>query len=160
MEPRVGIERTAYTALANVIMAIGFSLLVAAAMAIRARDLSWKSGLLWGLIGYMIFFVAPSLGLPPELPGSAAALVGERQTWWLIATAGTGIGMAAMIFGRHWLVRALGVIALVGPHAIGAPKNPPEAGLAPETLAHSFIAATVIANLVFWLALGGLSGTR
>jgi predicted cobalt transporter CbtA len=59
--------------LANVSMAVGFALMLVAAFALSGRRITWRSGLLWGLAGYGVFFVAPSLGLPPEVPGTLAA---------------------------------------------------------------------------------------
>ncbi|MFS2116984.1 CbtA family protein, partial [Herbaspirillum frisingense] len=48
-EPADGAERTGYTVLANVSMAVGFALMLVAAFAISGRRVGWRSGLLWGL---------------------------------------------------------------------------------------------------------------
>ena len=157
-KPENGWERTFYTAVANVSLAIGFALLLSAAMALRGGATSWRSGLLWGLAGYTIFFVAPAFGLPPEIPGTQAAPLAERQLWWLLAVAGTSIGLALLIFARSPLVRMLGVVLLVVPHLIGAPQPAIPASTAPQELAHAFIYASAFANAALWLALGGFSG--
>jgi predicted cobalt transporter CbtA len=47
---------------------------------------------------------------------------------------------------------------IVVPHAIGAPQPAEYASAAPESLAHRFIVATMIASLLFWVVLGALSG--
>ena len=157
-EPANGFERTAYTALANVSMAIGFALFLAAAIVISGQQANWRRGLLWGGAGYLVFFVAPSLGLPPEVPGSLAAPLHARQLWWLMTAGMTAAGLGLIVYVRHWLFKALGVALLVLPHLIGAPQPEMHGGAAPAELVQAFIHATALANGLFWLALGGLTG--
>lgn len=157
-QPANGVERTLFTALANISLAVGFGLLLGAAICLRGKASGWRSGLLWGLAGYGIFFVAPSLGLPPEVPGTAAAPLADRQLWWLITVALTASGLLLLIFARTWQLKILGAVMLGMPHLIGAPQPPVHAGTAPAELAQAFVYATAVANAVFWLALGGLTG--
>ncbi|WDZ94402.1 CbtA family protein [Herbaspirillum sp. WKF16] len=157
-EPADGAERTGYTVLANVSMAIGFALMLVAAIAVSGRQVGWRSGLLWGLAGYLVFFVAPSLGLPPEVPGTLAAPLHARQLWWVMTAGMTAVGLGAIVYARAWPWKLLGALVLVVPHVIGAPQPETHGGVAPEELAQAFIHATAIANAVFWLALGGLTG--
>lgn len=157
-QPEDGAERTFYTALADVSMAVGYGLLLAAAMGLRGRPVDWRSGLLWGAAGYAVFFLAPSIGLPPELPGTAAAPLAARQGWWIATAMSTATALAMLAFGRHWALKLAAVALLVVPHLVGAPQPLVHASLAPEPLQRSFVYATALANGVFWLALGGLSG--
>ncbi len=55
-EPGDGGERMLYTAIANVLIAIGFGLLLAAIFSLR-KDIGVVQGLLWGIGGYLTFFV-------------------------------------------------------------------------------------------------------
>lgn len=157
-QPANGVERTLFTALANISLAVGFGLLLGAAICLRGEVSGWRAGLLWGLAGYVVFFVAPSLGLPPEVPGTEAAPLADRQLWWLITVVMTASGLSLLIFARTWQVKILGAVLLVVPHLIGAPQPQVHASAAPVELAHAFIYATAIANAVFWLALGSLMG--
>ena len=157
-EPANGFERTAYTVLANVSMAIGFGLFLAAAIVVSGRKVTWRSGLLWGVAGYLVFFVAPSLGLPPEVPGTVAAPLHARQLWWIMTAGLTAAGLGLGVYARHWTLKLLGLVLLVVPHLVGAPHPAAPGGAAPEELAQAFIHATALANGVFWLALGGLTG--
>lgn len=157
-EPANGVERTGYTVLANISMAIGFALFLAAAICVSGRQAGWRSGLLWGAAGYLVFFVAPSLGLPPEVPGTQAAPLHERQLWWLLAASATALGLGIFVYARHRLLKLLGLVLLLVPHLVGAPQPEVHASAAPESLALAFIQATAIANAVFWLALGALTG--
>ena len=72
-EPENGIERTAYTLLADTLTGTGFALLLAAGITLRDGDVTWREGLFWGLAGFATFTIAPGIGLPPEIPGTAAA---------------------------------------------------------------------------------------
>lgn len=175
-EPADGAERIAFTVLSNVLSAAGFALVMLAAMtaALRygagtkrtaATRLDWRSGLLWGLAGYVVFFVAPTLGLPPEIPGAEAAAFESRQLWWMVTVASTAAGLALLAFARSpW--RWAGIALLVVPHVVGAPhlETSPFAGYpasvagAMSALARDFVWATALANAVFWLVLGALSG--
>lgn len=159
--PDNGMERTAYTLLANVLAAAGFGLLLSAAFVLytaTGRTIDWRRGLLWGLAGFGAFSLAPSLGLPPELPGSEAAALGARQGWWAMTAILTLVGFGVIAFAPRNYQRVLGVVPIVIPHLIGAPQPEHHGGLAPEALMERYVYASLATNLVFWLALGALSG--
>lgn len=157
-QPENGWERNLFTAAANIVVALGFALLLGAAVALRGINPDWRSGLLWGLGGYAVFFVAPALGLPPELPGTEAAALTHRQLWWVTTSLFTAAGLAATVFSARRAVKILGVVLLTVPHLVGAPQPYIHGGAAPAELARAFIVATFVANAVFWLSLGGLFG--
>lgn len=157
-QPADGLERTAYTALANIILAVGFGLLLGGGLCLRGDTGGWRSGLLWGLAGYVVFFAAPSFGLPPEVPGTEAAPLADRQLWWLATVVVTATGLSLLVFTRNWVLKLLGLVLLIAPHLLGAPQPLVHASAAPAELAQAFIHATTMANAVFWLALGGLMG--
>jgi cobalt transporter subunit CbtA len=174
--PADGLERMAYTLLSNVLAAFGFALMMMAAMAIVVRqqplaphraaaNLDWRYGLLWGVAGYLVFFVAPSLGHPPEIPGTVSAPLGARQVWWMLAAGCTAAGLALTVFGKSpW--RWGGLVLLALPHVLGVPQSgmspfvgfPADVAAEMGRLGQQFVWATALANAVFWLALGGLSG--
>ena len=156
--PVDGLERISYTLLANTLSGIGFALLLGAAFALRGRG-DWREGLLWGLGGFAAFSLAPALGLPPELPGMTAAELDARQLWWLVTVSATAGGLSLLAFAPKIALKALGVAIIVVPHAIGAPHPEiVEAGTVPAELAAAFVSATLVANLLFWLTIGGVSG--
>ena len=157
-QPSDGAERTVFTALANISLAVGFGLLLGAVIVLRGQIGGWRAGLLWGLGGYVVFFVAPSLGLPPEVPGTNSAPLADRQLWWLMAVVLTASGLLLLSFVKSWSAKLLGAVLLVVPHLIGAPHLLVHSSTAPIELVRSFIYATALANAVFWLALGGLMG--
>ncbi|QRX84154.1 CbtA family protein [Glaciimonas sp. PAMC28666] len=157
-EPTNGVERSLYTVMANVTMAVGFALLLGAAILLRGGISGWREGLLWGIAGYVVVFVAPSLGLAPEVPGTQAAPLLDRQLWWTATATLTAISLALLVFGRHWSLKLLAVVLLLAPHLAGAPEPQIHGGAAPAELVRAFIYATAIANGIFWLGLGGAFG--
>ena len=76
--PADGLERATWTAAANIGLGIGAALVICAVLLYR-QGASYRSGLLLGLVGYLAFSVAPSLGLPPELPGTLVAEIGDLR---------------------------------------------------------------------------------
>jgi cobalt transporter subunit CbtA len=155
-EPEDGWQRVLSTTGGNLVVAVGFALMLAGLYTLRAPTRT-AQGLLWGLAGYATFVLAPTLGLPPELPGTAAADLALRQTWWIGTAASTAAGIALIVFGRNWLLKALGAAILVVPHVIGAPQPEVHSMLAPEALEAQFKIASQLTNVAFWLALGLIS---
>jgi cobalt transporter subunit CbtA len=159
-EPQDGFERIAFTALADLLTGVGFALLLIAGYAVSGRAIDWRQGIYWGLAGFAVFILAPSIGLPPEVPGTEAADLTARQIWWVATAALTAGGLGLLFYVREpkplWVVVALAMIVV--PHAIGAPQPAEYHSVAPESLAHRFIVATMIASLLFWAVLGALSG--
>jgi cobalt transporter subunit CbtA len=156
-EPRAGLERNSFTAAANILTAIGFALVLAGIYALRGRPVTWHEGLLWGLGGFIVFTVAPGLGLPPELPGAAAAPLEARQIWWVATAAATAAGLGLLVFWRTAWAAILGLCLIAAPHLIGAPKLPEMHADVPEALAHQFIVAVTLTSLLFWVLLGSLT---
>jgi cobalt transporter subunit CbtA len=155
--PEDGLERTGFTLLANVIAGVGFGFLLAGCFALYGGVVDVRRGLVWGLAGYTVFALAPALGLPPEAPGTVAADVFLRQSWWLGTVGATASGLALVIFARARAFKALGAAIMVLPHLIGAPHHAGGGGVPPD-LASAFIIASLVATGLFWLALGGVSG--
>lgn len=155
-QPQDGWQRTLATAAGNGVLGIGHALILAGLFTLR-RPLGVKQGLAWGLAGYTAFFVAPGLGLPPELPGTASADLAARQYWWLGTVLATAGGLALLFLQGRWPLRIVGVLLLAAPHVIGAPQPAVLASLAPEALQAQFRAATLAGNALFWLALGAVS---
>ena len=107
-EPENGWQRVLSTTGGNLVVAVGFALMLAGLYTLRAPTRT-AQGLLWGLAGYATFVLAPTLGLPPELPGTAAADLAQRQIWWIGTAASTAAGIALLVFGRSWLLKVLGL---------------------------------------------------
>ncbi len=154
--PEDGWQRVLSTTGANLVVAVGFALMLAGLYSLRTPGRT-REGLLWGLGGFATFSLAPALGLPPELPGTAAADLALRQYWWVGTATATAVGLALIVFARHWMLRSVGLALLLVPHVIGAPQPEVHSSLAPEALEQRFIWASLLTNALFWSALGLLS---
>ena len=153
----IDVSRTGLTALSNVITAIGFAFVLIAGFAVKG-GIDWRNGILWGLGGFAAFSLAPSLGLLPELPGTFAAPLPDRQIWWVATVAMTVGGLALGAFAPGWGWKMLGAVLIAAPHLIPAPHPARLGGLAPEALMNQFVAVSLITSALFWSVLGGLSG--
>lgn len=156
--PADGFERNVFTVMTNVLLGVGGALLIAAAFALRRTDADWKTGLAWGAGAYVAFALSPAIGLPPELPGTAAAELGARQGWWAFTVIATGAGLIAAAYCRSVLPRLAGVALVLVPHVVGAPQPAHHEALAPVALQNEFILAALVSSAVFWIALGGAVG--
>ncbi len=167
-EPADGLERTFYTYLSNILAAIGFAAVMLALMTqVQLQGqakLSAARGLLWGLAGFAAFFVAPGIGLPPEIPGIETTAIESRQSWWLLAVLSVAAGLAIIAFAPS-LFKLAGIASLALPYIVGAPHpagpaftHPDPAAVAALSELHGqFIIASGVSNLIFWLALGSAS---
>ena len=166
--PADGGERTLYTVLSNMLAGVGFASVILALMSQFQLQgltrLNLAKGVLWGAAGFIAFFVAPGLGLPPEIPGIEASPVEHRQTWWVLAVFGVGAGLLVLAFAPAKF-KALGALLIALPYVINAPHpegpaftHPDPAAVEALTALHEkFIMMSGVSNLVFWLVLGLVS---
>jgi cobalt transporter subunit CbtA len=156
--PSDGFERTFFSVLANIVTGIGFALLLVAASELFGGIRDWRQGVFWGLAGFVIFTLAPGLGLPPELPAMPAADLGARQAWWVATVVGAAAALWLLVYQRSLPAVIAAMALLVAPHLIGAPQPASYETPIPEGLHHSFVVAVVLTTLLFWVLLGGLAG--
>lgn len=157
-QPRDGVERLLFTALTDVLTGIGFALLLVSVWTVGGLALDWRRGLWWGLGAFIALSLAPGLGLPPELPGTAAAELAERQLWWIATALMTSIGLAVVVFSGSLWRKGLGLLLIALPHLHGAPAPLVPASLAPPELSQLFLQAAWLSSLLFWLVLGAVAG--
>ena len=151
--PADGIERMVWTGISNVATAIGFALLIVAVFTWRGGA-TLRQGLLWGAAGFVVFFANPAIGLHPEIPGTLAGDLPDRQLWWLFAVACSGAGVGLLLLVAKVAAKIGGAVLLAVPHLVGAPHPGVAGGLAPRELAQEFVAASAVANAIFWVVLG------
>lgn len=169
-KPENGLERSLFTVAANALLGIGYAFVLIAVYLFWRAPKSAASGALFGLAGFVVFFVAPALGLPPELPGTAAAELSVRQEWWAMTVLATGVGFFLFISQSRWWLRILAIAMMIAPHLVPAPQPAVEGSLVPPELQSHFRIATTGCNAAFWVVLGilttlsfrkfGLSGAR
>ncbi len=146
-------QRHGITAIANVLLGVGAALVLSGLFNLLGHA-GLKRGLLWGLGAFLVVAAAPALGLPPELPGTIAAELSARQSWWLATAALTAAGLAAFAYGPSWPWKIAGLALIAAPHVYGAPHPEVYDAVAPVALEHEFIAASLFSSAVFWVVLG------
>lgn len=156
--PLGGYQRLLQTLLANVVTGAGFGFILAGCFALWGRPVDGASGMLWGFAGFAIFTLGPGLGLPPELPGMAAAAVEARQVWWAAAAGSTAVGLWLLVFRREYWAKAVAVAVMALPHLVGAPHADATSALVPPELASRFAAASLVTSAIFWCVLGWIAG--
>jgi cobalt transporter subunit CbtA len=152
--------RAAYTTAGDVLVGIGFAMLLAAMYALSGKS-GLMPGLLWGLAGFATFHLGPALVVPPSIPALELAPLPMRQAAWLIAAFSTSLGLAIFAFGPK-AVKAGGLLLLFLPSVLFrflfsvSGSAIPSADIA--RLEHLFIGYVLGDFLLFWLVLGAISG--
>ena len=163
--PQDGAERASYTIVANVLAGIGFAAILLSVMSQLKQQgtarINALKGVVWGAAGFAVFFVAPSIGFPPEIPGVEAAPINNRQAWWIFAVVCVGVGLMIFSFARL-KYKLVGIALAILPYTVVSthPKGPifahpdPDSVIALTQLHQQFIIASGLSNLAFWLVLG------
>ncbi len=139
----------------------GYAFILLAAMVWaedRGQPIAPRSGMLWGIAGFITMHLAPAFGLAPDMPGLNGADVEARQIWWYGTAACTGVALWLIAFGQSWAMWGAAVVLLAAPHLIGAPLPDTLTQTAPPELAASFAARTLGVALAVWTTLGLLLG--
>nr|WP_207783284.1 CbtA family protein [Methylosinus sp. RM1] len=157
-EPTPGLQRTAATSVATSVTAVGYAFVLLALMLLSGETIEPKRAALWGACAFASTGLATSLGLAPELPGSAAGDLAARQFWWIGTAAATGAGLFAVLRVERPLIKALGVALIIAPHFIGAPQPPAPESTAPAELAARFAAASLAIHAITWILVGAAVG--
>ena len=157
-KPADGIERTAFTSVATIATSAGFALILLAGMLVSGDEITVKKAFGWSLAAFVATGLAPSLGLAPELPGSAAGPLLERQVWWVGTAISTGIALWLFIRSTNWIAKVVAVILLAAPHLIGAPQPVAFESKAPAELAAHFAAASLTIQAALWILSGLAAG--
>jgi cobalt transporter subunit CbtA len=152
--------RTAYSAAGDILVGIGFGMLLGAIYTLSGKP-GLVPGALWGLAGFATFHLGPALVVPPSIPALELAPLSLRQAAWLIAAFSTGLGLAIFAFGPN-AAKISGLLLLFLPSVLfrflfsmsGSDIPPP----ALSTLEHLFTVYVLGDFLLFWLVLGALSG--
>ncbi|SHG87516.1 CbtA family protein [Cognatishimia maritima] len=158
--PGLGTEwgRHAMTVAFNLVTYTGYGLILGAIMSMaremRGIALTAKSGIIWGLAGFVAVQLAPAVGLPPELPGTPAAELGPRQVWWVATILCTAVGLALIAFADKGIVQIVGGVLILLPHLFGAPHLDTYFGVAPPELSAEFAAISLGMAAIGWALLG------
>ncbi|MEQ6249650.1 CbtA family protein [Sulfitobacter sp. HNIBRBA3233] len=135
----------------------GYAFILVALMLVadeRGAELNARTGLLWGVAGFVAAHLAPGFSLAPEVPGVAAADVGARQIWWFATVIAAAVALWLIAFGRNWALWGVAVILLAAPHIIGAPQPDSFIGPVPTELGALFAARALGVGLASWVLLG------
>jgi cobalt transporter subunit CbtA len=157
-KPADGIERTAFTSIATIATSAGFALILLAGMLVSGDEITVQKAFGWSLAAFVATGLAPSLGLAPELPGSAAGPLLARQVWWVGTAISTGVALWLFIRSTNWIAKVVAVILLALPHLIGAPRPEAFESKAPAELAAHFAAASLTIQAALWILSGLAAG--
>jgi cobalt transporter subunit CbtA len=159
----LGFGRFWDTVLANLVAGAGFALMLAAVALIMGVEFpagreAITRGLLFGAGAWFCVQLAPSMSLPPAVPGFPYADLGDRQSWWMITVAASAVGLWCVAMRPEWPIKLVGLAIIVAPHLWGSPVPEDLSSEVPAYIASAYAAASLATTLFFWLLLGGLLG--
>ncbi len=139
----------------------GYALIMLAVMGIaedRGAHIDGRTGILWGVAGFIAFHLAPGFTLAPEVPGVASADVAARQIWWFATAGSAAVALWLIAFAKNWTMWGIAVILLLAPHIVGAPEPDSFAGPVPPEIASLFAARAFGVGFAAWVLLGCFGG--
>ena len=139
----------------------GYALILVALMALAAQRgavIDARHGILWGLAGFASAHFAPAFGLPPEVPGVAAADLVARQLWWGATVVATAAALWLIAFGSGWMAWGAAIGLLLAPQLVGAPHPDSFTGPVPPEIGALFAARALGVGLAAWVARGAFAG--
>lgn len=159
--PGIDMMRDGLSVLFSALIYVGYALILVAGMSLaseRGHEVNARTGLIWGLCGFIAFHFAPAVSLPPEVPGVAAADVEIRQIWWFGTVAATALGLLLIGLARGVVPYAIAIVLILAPHIIGAPEPDTLAGPVPPEIAALFASRALGVGMAVWAVLGLLAG--
>ena len=153
-EPAPGLPRIGFTGGASMLAGGGFAVLLAGLSLLLNAHITKANGWIWGMCGFFAVHLAPSFGLPPEVPGMPVAHLVARQIWWLGTIFATSAAIYCFALRPEIWAKGVGVVLLALPHLIGAPLAATTTSSLPPTLAADFAAKALGVAAIFWLVMG------
>lgn len=124
----------------------------------RGARIDGRSGLIWGIAGFVAVHLAPGFSLAPEVPGVAAADITARQVWWFATVASAAIALWLIAFARSWALWGVASVLLLAPHLYGAPQPESFTGPVPTEIGALFATRALGTGLAAWVMVGGFAG--
>ena len=159
--PGLSFTRDGLTVLFTMLIYAGYALMLVVAMSLaeeRGAAISGRTGILWGIAGFLAVQMAPGFSLAPEVPGSAAADVALRQVWWFATVGAAALALWLIAFGQSWIAWGIAVALLLAPHLVGAPAADGFTGPVPTELGALFAARAFGVGLAAWVLTGLFAG--
>ncbi len=155
------LTRDALSVIFTMLTYTGYALMMVALMSVaegQGHQIDGRTGVLWGLSGFIAFHLAPGFTLAPEVPGVAAADVYARQVWWFATVAAAIVALWLIGFGGNLISYVIAAALLMAPHMIGAPEPDVFTGPVPTEIGALFAARAFGIGLVAWVLVGAFAG--
>ncbi|WP_120498973.1 CbtA family protein [Roseovarius sp. EL26] len=157
----IDLMRDGLSVLFTALIYTGYAFVLVAMMSMaseRGFTVNARTGLIWGIAGFIAMHFAPAFSLPPEVPGVAAADVAERQVWWWATVAVTALGLGLFAFGKGVIMYVIAGLLIAAPHLVGAPHPDEFAGPVPPEIAALFASRALGVGFAAWALLGTFAG--
>ena len=145
------------TFIANTITSISFALLMISSGGF-VKNFDTKRGFFWGIAGFIIFSLMPSIAIAPKLPGDISLPLSEHNLLWLLTTTCSAIGLLLIVFSKKNSIKFLGFIIFFLPHLASFSISEFKLVGDLKIIQGKFHTIILITSLIFWSFLGTTSG--
>ncbi len=152
-KPEEGWQRTISTTTASLLAGAGFAIMMVGVSMLLNIPITMQNSFVWGVCGFIAVALAPSVGLPPELPGMAAADLYTRQIWWVATIAATSAALYMWLFAKNYWWQFAAAIIAIAPQLFAPINTAKSESNLPASLAAEFASSSLAANLIMWLAI-------
>lgn len=140
----------------DIMTATGLAILPALVLWLKKHTGIWR-GMGLGILGYLAFYVVPTLVHQPTLNELSPSDVAEQDQWWMISAVCTWLGLVLIFHVPNRLMKVAGIAILLA-QLFYLPNLSANQDLIPSELERDFALRLYILNALLWLILGALAG--
>jgi cobalt transporter subunit CbtA len=144
-------NRNFITVFVNICVTAGYAFIIIGLTNLLKININFKNSILIGLVGFLCFYLLPSIALIPQLPGTEYSLTLEyRQIIWLSIVSLSLIGFVITYIIPKIFFKFFGILLVVLPLTSILILNDQIPMEVNNDLHYKFIYYTFLSNLIMW----------
>jgi|TARA_B110000438_G_C15730130_1_gene613846 cobalt transporter subunit CbtA len=147
-------QRNFITLMVNICITVGYAFVIIGLTNLLKINIRLKSAMAIGLVGFICFYLLPSIALIPQLPGAQYTQgLYERQLIWLSIVFLSLIGFIVIYINSSNIKRLIGLVLVFLPLTLILILNDNISMEVSNSLHYKFIYYTFFSNLIMWFTI-------
>lgn len=147
-------KRNFITLIANIAVIIGYAFIIRGVTHLLKINLNLRNAIFIGLVGFVCFYLLPSIALIPQLPGAQyTESLYYRQLIWLSIACSSLVGFIIIYLNTSKFIKLIGIALVFFPLALILIFNSNIPMDITGGLHYKFIYYTFLSNLIMWLTM-------